>query len=103
MPPSVALTVPLSLSTTGLVVTLNVFDVAPGRILSVAGVLADASVSLRVIVTPSAGAGLVRVTVPLTLLQPGVRSLFSEKLNPGAGAMGAPAAETMMRSSKPGA
>jgi len=56
--------------TTGVVVMLNVAEVCPAGMVTDAGTWAAALLELRVTVVPPAGAGPVRVTVPVELVPP---------------------------------
>ena len=62
------------------VVTANVADVAPDAIVTVAGTIALAVLELRLIVTPSAGAAVLMVTVPVEPLPPSTESGEIERL-----------------------
>jgi hypothetical protein len=57
--------------TTGLVVTVNVAEVAPAATVTLAGVVEEAESSERVTTAPPAGATLLRVTVPVEERPPG--------------------------------
>ena len=82
VPRNVALTVPVSDSPagTGVVRIVNVPLLSPGRMVTVAGLLAAWSVVLRLTTSPSGGAGSEITTVPVTALQPATVDCFNTRL-----------------------
>jgi len=69
-PPRVAVTVTVVFEETGLVVTVKVADVAFAATVTLAGVPAAALLAESPTMTPSAGAGALRVTVPVVEVPP---------------------------------
>lgn len=69
-PPEVAVTLTVTLLFTALVVTLKVAVVAPAKIVTLAGMVADALSPTRLTTTPPVGAGPESVTVPRVVVPP---------------------------------
>jgi hypothetical protein len=82
VPPKVAVIVPLWSDVTGVVLMGNVIVVEPAGTVTLAGVVADGSVSLMEITRPPAGAGLASCSLPVTDWHPATIDLL--RLNVGA-------------------
>ena len=82
VPPKVAVIVPLWSDVTGFVLMGNVIVVAPPGTVTLAGVVADASVSLMETTRPPAGAGFASTSLPVTDWHPATIDLL--RLNVGA-------------------
>ena len=82
VPPKVAEIVPLSSVVTGFVLMENVIVVAPAGTVTLAGVVAETSVSLMETTRPPAGAGFASCSLPVTDWHPATIDLL--RLNLGA-------------------
>ena len=82
VPPTFAEIVPLSSVVTGFVLMENVIVVAPSGTVTLAGVVAETSVSLIETTRPPAGAGFASCSLPMTERHPGTIDLL--RLNVGA-------------------
>jgi hypothetical protein len=75
--PNCAVTLPVCVEATGMVVMVKVLVVAPAGTVTLAGRRVAARLSESVTTTPPAGAGVLSVTVPVKLLQPGTVEALS--------------------------
>ena len=82
VPPKFAVIVPLWSDVTGFVLMENVIVVAPAGTVTLAGVVADGSVSLMETTRPPAGAGFASCSLPVTDWHPATIDLL--RLNVGA-------------------